>query len=107
MAALGACTRAAIVRVIPGRLQLPLTFSRLSVVREQRNSTTSSSGKSKLPSTEPGGYINDAAKEQGVTRYYCNRNPRNLELLGMAEKPKGFETARWRVDYYHRYTTCH
>lgn len=48
-------------------------------------------------------YVNDAAKELGVTRYYCNRNPRSLELLGMAEKPMGFETAHRRVDYYHRY----
>ena len=47
-------------------------------------------------------YVNDAAKELGVTRYYCNRNPRNLELLGMAEKPKGFKTDHRRVDYYHR-----
>ena len=37
-----------------------------------------------------------------MTRYYCNRNPRSLELLGMAEKPRGFETAHRRVDYYHR-----
>ena len=47
--------------------------------------------------------VNDAAKELGVTRYYCNRNPRSLELLGMAPKPRGFETAHRRVDYYHRY----
>ena len=46
--------------------------------------------------------VNSAARELGVTTYYCNRNPRSLELLGMAEKPKGFQTARRRVDYYHR-----
>ena len=47
-------------------------------------------------------HVNHAARELGVTGYYCNRNPRSLELLGMAEKPKGFQTARRRVDYYHR-----
>ena len=52
-------------------------------------------------------YVNGAAKELGVTRYYCNRNPRSLELLGMVEKPKGFETARRRVDYYHRYRSMY
>ena len=58
--------------------------------------------KSKFTSKRVEEYVNDAAKELGVTGYYCNRNPRSLELLGMAEKPKGFETARRRVDYYHR-----
>ena len=102
MAAFSAVTRVAIARGLPGRI---LTFSRLSVVRGTRNSTTSSSGRSKPPPTESEYYVNDAAKELGVTRYYYNRNPRSLELLGMAEKPKGFETAHRRVDYYHRYTT--
>lgn len=51
---------------------------------------------------EPEEHVNDAARELGVTRYYCNRNPRSLELLGMAEKPKGFEMAHRRVDYYHK-----
>ena len=48
-------------------------------------------------------HINCAALESGVTKYYCNRNPRSLELLGMAEKPRGFATKKERVDYYHRY----
>jgi len=34
---------------------------------------------------------------------YTNRNPRSAELLGMAEKPRGFITTKRRVDYYHRY----
>lgn len=48
------------------------------------------------------GHINCAALERGVTKYYSNRNPRSLELLGMAEKPRGFATKNERVDYYHR-----
>ena len=40
--------------------------------------------------------------QRGCTQYYYNRNPRSLELLGLAEKPKGFKTRKWRVDYYHR-----
>ena len=48
-------------------------------------------------------HINYASLERGVTKYYCNRNPRSLELLGMAEKPRGFATKNQRVDYYHRY----
>ena len=36
-------------------------------------------------------------------RYYFNRNPRSPELLGVEEKPRGFGTAKRRVDYYHRY----
>lgn len=47
-------------------------------------------------------HINCAALERGVTKYYCNRNPRSLELMGMAEKPRGFATKNQRVDYYHR-----
>ncbi len=47
-------------------------------------------------------HTNCAALESGVTKYYCNRNPRSLELLGMAEKPRGFATKNQRVDYYHR-----
>lgn len=35
-------------------------------------------------------------------RYYYNRNPRSPELLGIAEKPRGFATKKMRVDYYHR-----
>ena len=34
--------------------------------------------------------------------FYTNRNPRSAELLGMAEKPRGFITTKRRVDYYHR-----
>lgn len=45
---------------------------------------------------------NAAALEQGCIQYFHNRNPRNLELLGVAEKPRGFKTKRGRVDYYHR-----
>ena len=47
-------------------------------------------------------HVNCAALESGVTTYYCNRNPRSLELMGMAEKPRGFATKKQRVDYYHR-----
>lgn len=52
--------------------------------------------------SENGHHINAAAFEKGSTMYFCNRNPRSLELLGMAEKPKGFITKNQRVDYYHR-----
>lgn len=45
---------------------------------------------------------NSAALEQNCTQYFHNRNPRNLELLGVAKKPRGFGTRLWRVDYYHR-----
>ena len=38
-----------------------------------------------------------------VAPYYYNRNPRSPELLGIAEKPRGFKTWHRRVDYYHRY----
>jgi large subunit ribosomal protein L18 len=38
----------------------------------------------------------------GYVQNYINRNPRNLELLGMAKKPRGYATRLWRVDYYHR-----
>ena len=48
-------------------------------------------------------HINCAALERGVTKYYCNRNPRSLELMGMADKPRGFGTKNQRMDYYHRY----
>ena len=48
-------------------------------------------------------HVNCALLEEGVTKYFCNRNPRNPELLGIAEKPKGFETTNKRVDYYHRF----
>ena len=47
-------------------------------------------------------HTNAAALETGVTMYFNNRNPRSLELLGVAEKPKGFSTTNKRVDYYHR-----
>ena len=33
----------------------------------------------------------------------ANKNPRNLEYLAIAPKPKGFKTQRQRVDYYYRY----
>lgn len=36
-------------------------------------------------------------------KHFINRNPRSLEFLGVAPKPKGFETSRRRVDYYYRY----
>ena len=35
-------------------------------------------------------------------RYYYNKNPRSPELLGVAEKPRGFCMSKRRVDYYHR-----
>lgn len=37
-----------------------------------------------------------------VATYYCNRNPRSPELLGIADKPRGYATWHRRVDYYHR-----
>ena len=40
-----------------------------------------------------------------VAKYYSNRNPRSPELLGVAEKPRGFATWHRRVDYYHRLDT--
>ena len=48
-------------------------------------------------------FVNSAAMELGVTKYFCNRNPRSLELLGIAEKPRGFATKKSRMDFYHRY----
>ncbi len=68
-------------------------------VRSVRKSSANLPGKVKPADTE---LMNSAALEQGVTKYFCNRNPRNPEMLGIAEKPKGFETKRYRVDYYHR-----
>ena len=38
----------------------------------------------------------------GCIRQYMNKNPRSNELIGIAEKPKGFKTRKWRIDYYHR-----
>lgn len=51
----------------------------------------------------PREHTNAAALEKGSTMCFNNRNPRSLELLGVAEKPKGFITKNQRVDYYHRY----
>ena len=68
--------------------------------RGLRNSSVAPPRKSK---SLQGGQVNWALLEQGVTKYFCNRNPRNPELLGIAEKPKGFETTHKRVDYYHRF----
>ena len=48
------------------------------------------------------GHVNCASLERGVTKYFCNRNPRSLELLGIADKPLGFATKNQRMDYYHR-----
>ena len=79
---------------IAGRIGLTSTTTRwLSentpiIHKESGDSTTS--------------HINCAALERGVTKYFCNRNPRSLELMGMAEKPRGFATKNQRVDYYHR-----
>ncbi len=42
-------------------------------------------------------------KTNGCIKQYVNRNPRSNELIGIAEKPKGFKTRKWRVDYYHRW----
>ena len=53
---------------------------------------------------KPPQFVNSAALELGVTKYFCNRNPRSLELLGIAEKPRGFATKKSRMDFYHRYT---
>ena len=38
----------------------------------------------------------------GARQRVSSRNPRALELMGAAEKPRGFATARLRPDYYHR-----
>ena len=55
-----------------------------------------------------------APLQEGCSEWYYNRNPRSLELLGAAEKPKGFHRQRKRVgriDYYHKwaclYTDTH
>lgn len=58
----------------------------------------------KIRRDKPLEFVNSAALEPGVTKYFCNRNPRSLELLGIAEKPRGFATKKTRVDFYHRYT---
>ena len=84
------------------RLQLLRPRPPLFNARGVHTNGSSCSEKAEFPAAEPAMYVNDAAKELGVTGYYCNRNPRSLELLGMAKKPKGFETAHRRVDYYHR-----
>ena len=34
--------------------------------------------------------------------FFQNHNPRSLELLGVAVKPKGFATKMGRTAYYHR-----
>eukprot|EP00731_Ephydatia_muelleri_P023492 Em0015g1075a len=70
----------------------------LSCVSHYARSVSTSEGA--LSSERP--HVSAAAFEKGCTGYYCNRNPRNLELLGLADKPKGFETKNQRVDYYHR-----
>ena len=80
---------------------LPIASSFTGAIRRchySRYITTSEAGQSP---DRP--HISAAAFEKGCTAYYCNRNPRNLELLGIADKPKGFETKNQRVDYYHRY----
>ena len=62
--------------------------------------------KIRLPAPAPLGgqtHVNNASNEEGVTKYFCNRNPRSLELLGVAPKPRGYETRRFRVDYHHRH----
>lgn len=43
------------------------------------------------------------SRKNEVARYYCNKNPRSPELLGIADKPRGYATWNRRVDYYHRY----
>lgn len=58
--------------------------------------------KSPISSYSSGSPMNIATMEAGLTKYYRNRNPRSLELLGVAEKPKGFWTKARRVDFYHR-----
>ncbi len=68
-------------------------------VRGLRKTSVSPPGQGNAADNE---VVNSAALEQGVTRYFCNRNPRNAEMLGLAEKPKGFETMKNRVDYYHK-----
>lgn len=40
--------------------------------------------------------------ENGCIKQFVNRNPRSGELLGTTEKPKGYQTRPWRIDYYHR-----
>ena len=46
---------------------------------------------------------NTTKPDVAFPKHFINRNPRSLELLGVAPKPKGFETSRRRVDYYYRY----
>jgi hypothetical protein len=42
----------------------------------------------------------------GYLKSLSNKNPRNLEYLAVAPKPKGFKTLKQRVDFYYRYHTC-
>lgn len=101
---MAATTLSATTRGLRVTFQLLRSHARLY---STKTSVTSSSERGKPAATRPEGHVNDAAKELGVTQYYCNRNPRSLELLGMAEKPKGFKTAHRRMDYYHRYLYVH
>ena len=70
-------------------------FHRLSVCRRFLSDVVEAS-------TSGSTHVNSAVLEKGLTKYYRNRNPRSFELLGIAEKPRGFATKRYRVDYYHR-----
>ena len=64
--------------------------------------TQSSSGRVKLDVQGSGNFDPSKVKDMPMN-YYMNRNPRSAELLGIAEKPRGFITTKRRVDYYHRY----
>ncbi len=46
--------------------------------------------------------MSEVETNRGCVNRYSNRNPRSMELIGLAEKPKGFKTHKWRVNYYHR-----
>lgn len=49
------------------------------------------------------GDVTSNTKGLVAAKYYFNRNPRSPELLGIADKPRGFITWNRRVDYYHRW----
>lgn len=60
------------------------------------------SGRLKLVREDTEGETPAAPGRNQVATFYCNRNPRSSELLGTADKPRGYATWHRRVDFYHR-----
>ena len=79
---------------------LTVPLSKSHVTSLPRFNSTVSSGRVKLDVQESGNF--DSSKKELPMNFYMNRNPRSAELLGVAEKPRGFITTKRRVDYYHR-----